>query len=92
MSQNKLKDTGIAEQQKVGEQGRDGSIKQFSIQPHPTYLLSLCNWGKSSTLGSCILYYFMLRIIPNLFPTCCSRIFVTCLVLTFVCRFGMWHL
>ena len=31
-----LRDVGIAEQQKVGKQGRDDSIKQFSIQPHPT--------------------------------------------------------
>ena len=28
-------DVGIAKQQKVGKQGRDGSIKQFSKQPLP---------------------------------------------------------
>jgi len=27
----------IADQQKEGKQGRDYSIKQFSIQPHSTY-------------------------------------------------------
>ena len=30
-------DVGIADQQKAGKQGRNDSIKQFSIQPHPTY-------------------------------------------------------
>ena len=29
---------GIAVQQRVEKQGRGDSIKQFSIQPHPTYL------------------------------------------------------
>jgi len=35
----KMEDVGIAaDQQKAGKQGRDDSVKQFSIQPHPTYL------------------------------------------------------
>ena len=36
-----LRDVGIADQQKAQKQGRDDSIKQFSIQPHPTYLSTL---------------------------------------------------
>jgi len=32
------RDVGIADQQKAKKQVRDDSIKQFSIQPHPTYL------------------------------------------------------
>ena len=35
-------DVGIADQQKSYKQGRDDSIKQFSIQPHPTNLLASC--------------------------------------------------
>ena len=29
---------GIADQQKAGKQGKDDSIKQFSIQPHHAYM------------------------------------------------------
>jgi len=36
-----LRDVGIADQEKAQKQGRDDSIKQFSIQPHPTYLSTL---------------------------------------------------
>jgi len=36
-----LRDVGIADQEKAQKQGRDDSIKQFSTQPHPTYLSTL---------------------------------------------------
>ena len=42
---------GIADQQKPQKQGRDDSIKQFSAQPHPTYLstLKICTWVELCT-------------------------------------------
>ena len=52
------------------KQGRDDSIKQFSIRPHPTYLLSLCNYGKRCLMGSCIVTCFMLSSLPC-FPAFC---------------------
>jgi len=38
---------GIADQQKAGKLDRDDSIKQFSMQPHPTYLAAERNVGWS---------------------------------------------
>ena len=45
-----LGDVGILEQQKVGNQGRDGSIKWFNIQP-PTYLFSLYSIMERMSVG-----------------------------------------
>ena len=40
-------DVTIIEQQKLGKQGRDNSIKQVCIQS-PYISFSLCNYGKRS--------------------------------------------
>jgi len=45
-------DVGIADQHIAGKQGRDGSIKQFSIQLHPVHTYLQC--GKyEKVMGWC---------------------------------------
>ena len=46
----------IAEQQKAGNQDRDDSIKQFSIQPHSTYLVTL-RFILSNNITKATLYF-----------------------------------
>ena len=56
-----LQDVGIADQQKAWKQGRDDSIKQFGMQPHPTYLSTL----KICRVELCTEQFY--AIIPTLF-------------------------
>jgi len=64
--------------QKAGEQGKDDSIKQFSIQPH----LHIFNGGKICRVKLCTELFY--AIIHNLFPCflliCYSPHLVTFLV------------
>ena len=53
---------GIADQQKGWKQGRDDSLEQFSIQPHPTYLSTL-----KTRVELCTALFF--AIVPTFF--CC---------------------
>ena len=74
----------IADQQKAGKQGRDDSIKQFSIQPHPSYISFHSPLYISLTMEryvgwSCVLNCFMLSSLLC-FPALCQSAIPTFLM------------
>ena len=53
-------DVGIAEQQKVGKDGRDDSIKQVSTQPpYISCFHYTISYGKYVSRGGCVLNYLV---------------------------------
>ena len=66
-SKNIKQDVGIAEQQIVGEQGREHNLRQFSVQP-PTYLFSLYMYYGKRYVGGGVYTELFYAIIPTLFP------------------------
>ena len=69
----------LAEQQKVGKQGRDNSIKKFGIQP-PNIFSLYVYYGKRCLQRGCILNCFMLSSLPTF---CYSAIPTSQLVYTY---------
>jgi len=60
---SRIKNVARCRDSRLAKQGRDDSVKQFSIQPHPTYLSTL----KICRVELCTELFYAIIDIPTLF-------------------------